>query len=29
VVPYYFLGFKNKIKWGTTLPHKQGGEKLY
>jgi hypothetical protein len=29
VVPYYFLGFKNKIRWGTTLSHKQGGEKLY
>jgi hypothetical protein len=29
VVPYNFLSFKNKIRWGTTLSHKQGGEKLY
>jgi hypothetical protein len=26
---YYFLSFKNKIIWGTTLPHKKCGEKLY
>jgi hypothetical protein len=24
-----FLFLKNKIKWGTSLPHRQGGEKLY
>jgi uncharacterized membrane protein YjdF len=29
VVPYYFLSFKNKIKWGTTLLHRKCGEKLY
>jgi hypothetical protein len=29
VVSYYFLSFKNKIKWGATLPYKQGDKKLY
>jgi hypothetical protein len=24
-----FLYFKNKLKWGTTLAHRQSGEKLY
>jgi hypothetical protein len=24
-----FFFFKNKLMWGTTLPHRQGGEKLY
>jgi hypothetical protein len=24
-----FLFFKNKLRWETTLPHRQGGEKLY
>jgi hypothetical protein len=23
------LFFKNKLRWETTLPHRQGGEKLY
>jgi len=25
----FFLFFKNKLKYGTTLPHRQDGEKLY
>jgi hypothetical protein len=25
----FFLFFKNKLRWGTTLLHRQGGEKLY
>jgi hypothetical protein len=24
-----FLFLKNKMEWGTTLPHRQGGGKLY
>jgi hypothetical protein len=26
---WVFLFFKNKLRWVTTLPHRQGGKKLY
>jgi hypothetical protein len=26
---YSFLFFKNKLRWGITLPHRQGNKKLH